>query len=35
MERIATRRVFTFQIIKPFSLRVMLALGSGRSSYSR
>ena len=35
MERTATRRVFTFQMIKPLSLRAMLALGGRRSSCSR
>jgi hypothetical protein len=35
MELTATRRVFTFQMTNPFSLRVTLALGSVSSSWSR
>ena len=35
MERTATRRMFTFQIPKPFSRRAASALVSGRSSSSR
>jgi hypothetical protein len=35
MERTATRRAFTFSMIKPLSLRTTLALGGRRSSYSR
>ena len=35
MERTATRRVFTFQMIKPLSLQAALGLGGRRSSCSR
>jgi hypothetical protein len=35
MERTATRRVFTFQMIKSLSLPAMPALGGRRSSSSR
>jgi len=35
MERTATRRMLTFQMTKSFPLQATLALGSGRSSFSR
>jgi hypothetical protein len=35
LERTATRRVFTFQMIKSLSLRAALAPGGGRSACSR
>ncbi len=35
LERTATRRVFTFPIIKTLSVKAMLALGGGRSAPSR
>jgi len=35
LERTATRHVFTFQMIKTFSVKATLALGGGRSALSR
>jgi len=35
LERTATRRMFTFQMIKTFSIAAELALGGGRSACSR
>jgi hypothetical protein len=35
LERTATRRVFTFQMIKTVSVEAALALGGGRSALSR
>jgi len=35
LERTATRRAFTFQMIKTVSVAAMLALGGGRSACSR
>jgi len=35
LERTATRRAFTFQMIKAFSVKAALALGGGRSACSR
>ena len=35
LERTAARRIFTFQMIKKVSVKVALALGGGRSAFSR
>jgi hypothetical protein len=35
LERTATRRAFTFRMIKTVSVAAMLALDDGRSAYSR
>jgi hypothetical protein len=35
LERTATRRMFGFQVIKTVPVEVALALGGGRSAYSR
>jgi hypothetical protein len=35
LERTAARRVFTFQMIKTVSVEAALALGGGRSAFSR
>ena len=35
LELTATRRVFTFQMIKTISVEATLALGGGSSAYSR
>jgi hypothetical protein len=35
LELTATRRVFTFQMIKIVAVEAMLALGGGSSAYSR
>jgi hypothetical protein len=35
LERTTARRVFTFQMIKTDSVAAALALGGGRSAYSR
>jgi hypothetical protein len=35
LERTAARRAFTFEMIKKISLEATLALGGGRSAFSR
>jgi hypothetical protein len=35
LERTATRRAFTFQMIKTVLVQATLALGGGRSAFSR
>jgi hypothetical protein len=35
LEPTAARRVFMFQMIKTFSIDAVLALGGGRSAFSR
>ena len=35
LERTAARRAFTFQMIKTVSVKATLALGGGRSAWSR